>query len=57
MSSIQDIGFATVTSSEESDMRDIVGLFDVAVRDEARSRVERICLAVHALGGDGHAYH
>ena len=37
-------------------MRDIVWLFDVAVRGEARSRVERICLAIHALGGDGHAY-
>ena len=37
-------------------MRDNVGLFDVAVRDEARSRVERIWLAVHSLGGDGHAY-
>ena len=37
-------------------MRDIARVFDVAVRDKVRSRVGRKCLAVHALGGDGHAY-
>ena len=37
-------------------MRDILGLFDVAERIDARSRVEGLCLAVQALGGDGHAY-
>ena len=37
-------------------MRDILGLFDVAERIDARSRVEGRRLAVHALGGDGHAY-
>ena len=37
-------------------MRDILGLFDLVERVDARSRVEGLCLAVHALGGDGHAY-
>ena len=55
-SSIRDVGFASVVFPGESDLRDIVGLFDVAERIDARSRVERLCLAVHALGGDGHAY-
>ena len=36
-------------------MRDILGLFDVTERIDARSRVEGLCLAVHAFGGDGHA--
>ena len=51
-----DVCFASAVPPEDSDMRDIVGLFDVSERDEARSRVEGLCLAVHALGGDGQAY-
>ena len=55
-SSIRDVGFTTATPPEESDPCDTIGLINVADGTDAESRVERICLAVHALGGDGHAY-
>ena len=52
----RDVCLASAVPPEDSDMRDIVGLFDVSERGEARSRVEGLCVAIHALGGDGQAY-
>ena len=54
---IQDAEFAQLTDHDgESDMRDIIALFNVEERRGARARTERMIAAVQALGGDGQAY-
>ena len=48
---IQDVEFAQLTDHDgESDMRDIIALFDVEERRGARARTERMIAAVQALG-------
>ena len=42
--------------AQDKDLRNIVSLFNVAEHAGAGSRVERICLAIHAMGGDGNAF-
>ena len=43
-------------ASLAKDLRDIIGLFDVAERTGAKSCVERVLVAIHALGGGRNYY-
>ena len=43
-------------ASLAKDLRDIIGLFDVAERTGAKSCVERVLVAINALGGGRNYY-